>query len=183
MSRYYYVSLGSNIEPEKHFADAFAQLSARFGTLLVMPVVKTSPCAIDTANDFLNTLVVFASTLSTHELKAWFNQLETQHGRDRNDPMRSAKDRTLDLDILASQEHLDFSTTATFEEPYTQACVDALIHPQATQEIVLQGQRLGHRASAIDTDHRSGHIFVIEDTLDRLLERLEPAFNREQGLA
>lgn len=179
MNRFYYVSLGSNIEPEKHFSAAFAELSEKFGRLLVLPVVKTNPCAISTDKPFLNALVVFSSTLTPAELKDWFNALESAHGRDRSDPDRSQKDRTLDLDILTSQERLNFASTTKFSEPYTQACIDALTSPGATQEIEVQGRRLGHRAATIDTNARSGHILVVEDTLDRLLQSLETSFHRQ----
>jgi len=122
---YFFVSLGSNIKPEHHIAEALETLADRFSPLISFPVVHTPPCDIESENEFLNGLVLFYSDLTEEQIKEQFNALEERSGRDRSDPARSEKDRTLDLDILAVQDTLDLSVCNTFDEPYTQQCVRA----------------------------------------------------------
>lgn len=180
---YVYVSIGSNLAPEQHVARALRELAQRFGEVLVFPIVKTEPCDIHSEHAFFNTLVIFAARESAETIKEWFNQLEAEHGRDRNDPLRSQKDRTLDLDILHISPELNMATMSTFDEPYTQVCIEALTSPQNTQHITLGNLQLGHRPATVYTNDGSSHVFIIEDTLDRLLQRFEPTLDREQGLA
>lgn len=180
---YVYVSIGSNLAPEQHVARALAELAQRFGEVLVFPIVKTEPCDILSEHAFFNTLVIFAATESEATIKNWFNQLEAAHGRDRSDPLRSKKDRTLDLDILHISSELSMNALSALDEPYTQVCIDALTTPQNTQHIALGEQRLGHRPATVYTNNGSSHVFIIEDTLDRLLQRFKATFHREQGLA
>lgn len=193
----FYLSLGSNLAPEKNIGLALYELCERYQTALVLPIVHTEPCAIHSTNGFLNSIALIASNESTSELKNWLNQLECAHGRDRTDPNRSAKDRTLDIDILAQQPTLDFSITETFSEPYVQASIVAL-HAAAsnassnsaskqhnTAAVTLPGTQntLGNRAATIDFDHASGNILVREDRIDTLLQRFESTFTRQQGFA
>lgn len=194
---YFFVSLGSNIKPEHHIAEALETLANRFSPLISFPVVHTPPCDIESENEFLNGLVLFYSDLTEEQIKEQFNALEERSGRDRSDPARSEKDRTLDLDILAVQDTLDLSVCSTFDEPYTQQCVRAAElfkgegHvlrkaspfgappsgdlPCAT--ISIAGNLLGHRPAAIYRDHTRGDILVIEDTVDSLLQRFKTTFH------
>lgn len=181
----FYLSLGSNLEPEKNIGLALHELCERYQNALILPIVHTEPCAIHSTNSFLNSIALIASDESPAELKNWLNQLECAHGRDRNDPNRSAKDRTLDIDILAQQATLDFSITATFNEPYVQASIVALTSPQSTAAVRLPGSAntLGNRAATINFDYASGDILVSEDRLDTLLQRFESTLTRQQGFA
>ncbi|EGN74378.1 2-amino-4-hydroxy-6-hydroxymethyldihydropteridine pyrophosphokinase [Idiomarina sp. A28L] len=196
----YYLSLGSNLAPSEHIARALRELSERYGCILVLPIVRTEPCAINSSNAFLNTIAVVSSNESSQALKAWLNSLEAEHGRDRNDPERSHKDRTLDIDILLGQEAFDFTVAETnqqyFSEPYVQASLQALqnetvfdteqfAHNVNTSDVLLPGASisLGHRAATIDFEHSSGNIFIRENSLDTLLERFEATLDRQQGFA
>lgn len=193
----YYLSLGSNLAPTEHIARALRELSERYGTVLVLPIVQTEPCAINSNNGFLNTIAVISSDENSTALKAWLNCLEIEHGRDRSDPQRSHKDRTLDIDILLGQETFDFTVAESnheyFNEPYVQASIQALqndgdAHTEQsinTTDIVLPGASiaLGHRAATIDFEHSSGNIFIRENSLDTLLERFEATLDRQQGFA
>ena len=189
----FYLSLGSNLAPEKNIGLALYELCERYQTALILPIVHTEPCAIHSSNGFLNSIALIASDESPAELKNWLNQLECAHGRDRTDPNRSAKDRTLDIDILAEQATLDFNITETFNEPYVQASIVALHATQGhsankqhnTAAVTLPGTQitLGNRAATIDFDHASGNILVHEDRIDTLLQRFESTFTRQQGFA
>ncbi|WP_113906441.1 2-amino-4-hydroxy-6-hydroxymethyldihydropteridine diphosphokinase [Aliidiomarina celeris] len=141
---YYYLSLGSNIEPAKNIAAALERLRTDFGNLHVFPVVRTEPTAMSSARSFLNTLAVIQSHLDAGALKAYFNALEESAGRDRSDPDRSVKDRQLDIDILTESSVLDFELFKAFDEPYTQSCVEALHDDRDTVTLHIHNQPIGH---------------------------------------
>ena len=92
-----YLSLGSNVEPERHLAAALAELEARFGPLLVSPVYRSRAEGFD-GPDFLNLAVGLDTTLDPPALNEWLHALESRHGRRRDVPRYSS--RTLDVDIV-----------------------------------------------------------------------------------
>ena len=55
---------------------------------------------MNTKRDFLNALFIIQTSMSAEQLKQEFNRIEEALGRDRSDPQRSFKDRTIDIDIL-----------------------------------------------------------------------------------
>ena len=92
-----YLSLGSNVEPQRHLTAALDELRARFGALAVSPAYRTKSVGFDGA-DFVNLAVGLDTDLSPQELNAWLHALEDRQGRRRDVPRFS--DRTLDLDIV-----------------------------------------------------------------------------------
>jgi len=100
----YLCSLGSNIEPQTNFPQAQAALKTISDSIRFSRNIPTSPVDMDTENDFLNALFVIQTSMSAHELKREFNHIEETLGRDRSDPERSLKDRTIDIDILGKLE-------------------------------------------------------------------------------
>jgi 2-amino-4-hydroxy-6-hydroxymethyldihydropteridine diphosphokinase len=92
-----YLSLGSNIEPEKHLRAAIAELRARFGTLIVSPVYRSAAVGFD-GPEFLNLAVGLDTDLDALALDAWLHALEDRHGRRRDVPRYAS--RTLDVDIV-----------------------------------------------------------------------------------
>lgn len=92
-----YLSLGSNIEPEKHLRAAIAELRERFGEVLLSPFYRT-PSVGFTGPDFLNAAARIETELSAEQLDAWLHALEDRHARDRSGPRFSS--RTLDIDLL-----------------------------------------------------------------------------------
>ncbi|MPW27650.1 hypothetical protein F9L16_01330 [Agarivorans sp. B2Z047] len=97
---FYLCSLGSNIQPLEHLPAALCQLSERLHTLTISSFIETTPFDIQTEHKFVNALGWFESKQSPNQLKQFFNQLEARHGRNRNDPLSSAKDRSLDIDLI-----------------------------------------------------------------------------------
>lgn len=93
-----WLSLGSNIEREKHIRAALRALRERFGALVVSPVYDSAAVGF-AGNAFLNLVVGIDTTLSVGELAAWLRALEDAHGRVR-ERGRQFNDRTLDIDIL-----------------------------------------------------------------------------------
>lgn len=91
-----YLSLGSNLEPERHLRDALAALRARFGEVVVSPVYRSAAVGFEGA-PFLNCAAAFDADLAHDALRSWLRRLEDASGRDRSLPRYA--DRTLDLDI------------------------------------------------------------------------------------
>jgi 2-amino-4-hydroxy-6-hydroxymethyldihydropteridine diphosphokinase len=92
-----YLSLGSNIEPERHLRAAVAELRARFGSLRVSPVYRSKAVGFD-GPDFLNLAVGLDTDLDPVALDAWLHALEARLGRRRGGPRYAS--RTLDIDIV-----------------------------------------------------------------------------------
>ncbi|MHB1059413.1 MAG: 2-amino-4-hydroxy-6-hydroxymethyldihydropteridine diphosphokinase [Rhodanobacter sp.] len=92
-----YLSLGSNVEPQRHLPAAIAELRGRFGELSVSPAYRSRSVGFDGA-DFVNLAVGLDTVLSPEALNEWLHALEDRHGRRRDGPRYS--DRTLDVDIV-----------------------------------------------------------------------------------
>jgi 2-amino-4-hydroxy-6-hydroxymethyldihydropteridine diphosphokinase len=92
-----YLSLGSNIEPEKNLRMAIAALRARFGDVRVSPVYRTRAVGF-VGPDFLNAIAVVQSDVNPFALHKWLHRLEEAQGRDRRDAAYS--NRPLDVDII-----------------------------------------------------------------------------------
>jgi 2-amino-4-hydroxy-6-hydroxymethyldihydropteridine diphosphokinase len=92
-----HLSLGSNLDPERHLRAAIAALRARFGQVRVSRVYRFPAVGYD-GPDFLNAAASLETDLSPDALNAWLHALEDAHGRDRSGPRYS--DRTLDIDIV-----------------------------------------------------------------------------------
>lgn len=91
------LSLGSNVDPERHIAIAFAALRGRFGSILASAAYRTPAVGFEGA-DFVNAAAVIHSDLGAPALNDWLHVLEDAHGRDRSGPRFG--DRTLDIDIV-----------------------------------------------------------------------------------
>lgn len=92
-----WLSLGSNLEPERHLRAALVELRTRFGALVVSPVYRFPAVGFD-GPDFLNLAVGLDSDLDPYALDDWLHALENRHGRRRDVPRFSS--RTLDVDIV-----------------------------------------------------------------------------------
>jgi 2-amino-4-hydroxy-6-hydroxymethyldihydropteridine diphosphokinase len=91
------LSLGSNLEPERHLAAAVAELRARFGAVALSPVYRTPAVGFE-GPDFLNLAAIIESDLEPGALDAWLHALEDRHGRRRDVPRFAS--RTLDVDLV-----------------------------------------------------------------------------------
>jgi 2-amino-4-hydroxy-6-hydroxymethyldihydropteridine diphosphokinase len=92
-----WLSLGSNLAPERHLRAALDELRTRFGALVVSPVYRFPAVGFD-GPDFLNLAVGLDTDLEPAALDAWLHALEDRHGRRRDVPRYSS--RTLDADIV-----------------------------------------------------------------------------------
>ena len=92
-----WVSIGSNIEREKHVRAALAALRARFGELIVSPVYET-PAEGFAGDPFYNLVAGFDTELTPTQLHEALREIEAANGRVRGAEKFSA--RTLDIDAL-----------------------------------------------------------------------------------
>ena len=91
------VSLGSNIDPERHLREAVEALRAHYGELTLSPVYQTAAVGF-VGEDFLNLVVSFTTDEEVHAVVKFLKSIEDSHGRDREQPKFSS--RTIDLDLL-----------------------------------------------------------------------------------
>jgi len=96
------VSLGSNIERERHLHGCLDALAETFGPLQVSRVFESEPVGFEDGRNFYNLVVAFESDWTVGELQAWCKRLETAHGRRPDSPKFSP--RTLDIDLLTVGE-------------------------------------------------------------------------------
>lgn len=92
-----YLSLGSNVEPQRYLPAAIAALRERFGDIMVSPAYRSRSVGFEGA-DFVNLAVGLDTDLSPQALNDWLHALEDRHGRRRDVPRYA--DRTLDIDIV-----------------------------------------------------------------------------------
>jgi len=92
-----YVSIGSNIDRERHIGLALDALADRFSALQISSVYESE--AVGFAGDhFFNLVVGFDTVMPVGELSVCLRDIEHQNGRHRGQERFSA--RTLDIDIL-----------------------------------------------------------------------------------
>ena len=93
----YFLSIGSNIEPEKNIDFALEQLDLILDSLKFSSTHRTPSEGFD-GDDFLNLAVSGYSDKSFNELNSLLKDIEDMAGRDRNVPRFSS--RSLDIDIV-----------------------------------------------------------------------------------
>ena len=92
-----FLSLGSNIEPERHIRAALNALEAAFGPLEISPVYRTQAVGFQ-GDPFLNLAVAFPSALPPQAIHERLDAIEQALGRRRDGPRFSS--RTIDIDLL-----------------------------------------------------------------------------------
>ena len=93
----YYLSLGSNINPESNIDLGISQLSKILTETECSSIYKTQAEGFD-GDDFLNLIFCGISSLSFKGLNKKLKDIEDSLGRDRNEAKFSS--RTLDIDIV-----------------------------------------------------------------------------------
>ncbi len=96
MSRIY-ISIGSNIEAEKHVRLAVAELQQHYGEVLLSSVYESEAVGFE-GDNFLNMVAGVDTDESVQTVSVVLHDIEDRHGRLRDGPRFSA--RTLDLDLL-----------------------------------------------------------------------------------
>ena len=155
-----WLSLGSNLEPEKHLRAALAELRARYGGIVVSPAYRTRAVGFD-GPDFVNLAVGLDTDETPEALDAWLHALEARLGRVRTG-VRFAS-RTLDADIVLFGDrivngpgHLEVPRRELVEHAFVLKpmadIAPGVVHPQRGETIAeLWRAYEGDRASICDT--------------------------------
>ncbi|MDG5499791.1 2-amino-4-hydroxy-6-hydroxymethyldihydropteridine diphosphokinase [Marinobacter sp. BGYM27] len=98
-----YISIGSNIERERHIHAALNALAEHYGRLTVSSVYESEAVGFD-GEHFLNLVVGLQTEESVSTLSRFLKALEAENGRHHDAPKFSA--RTLDLDILTYDDRV-----------------------------------------------------------------------------
>lgn len=97
-----YISVGSNVDRERHLLSAFEALGA-LGGIDVSPVYESEAVGFE-GDPFYNCVVALETSLPLGELARRLRGIEADNGRVRGGPKFSS--RTLDLDILTYGEQV-----------------------------------------------------------------------------
>lgn len=98
------LSLGSNVEREKHIPEALAELEACFGPLVVSSIYESEAEGFD-GEPFYNLAVRFKSELPAQEIAKILREVEIAHGRNENS--RKFEPRKLDIDLILYEDLVD----------------------------------------------------------------------------
>jgi len=102
-----FVSIGSNIQRERHVRDGVQALRERFGELQLSTVYESEAVGFE-GDPFYNLVAGFQTDASPAEVVAALRAIEDRFGRVRTGPRFSS--RTLDIDLLLYGD-------AVFEQP------------------------------------------------------------------
>lgn len=91
-----YVSIGSNIDRERHIEAALQMLGAGFGPLQCSTVYESAAVGFN-SEPFYNLVVGFDTSLAPRAVQALLHEIEDRNGRERGAGLAA---RTLDLDML-----------------------------------------------------------------------------------
>ncbi len=92
-----WVSIGSNVDRERHIRGAIEELRHELGELILSRVYESAAVGFPGAA-FYNLVAGFESQLAPAELNRRLRAIEAAHGRERAGPRFAA--RTLDIDLL-----------------------------------------------------------------------------------
>lgn len=96
-----YLSIGSNVEPEKNLREAVAALKKRTNVLAISSVYQSKPYGFKDQPDFLDICVKLSTPLLTAAFKlSTIDRIEKMQGRDRNNQLTKDGPLPLDIDIL-----------------------------------------------------------------------------------
>jgi 2-amino-4-hydroxy-6-hydroxymethyldihydropteridine diphosphokinase len=92
-----YISIGSNIDKDKHIPASLAALAQVFGELTISSIYESEPVGF-TGDVFYNLVVGFDSDLEVKAVAKQLRQIELDNGR--TPESRKFAARTLDLDLI-----------------------------------------------------------------------------------
>ena len=143
-----YLSLGTNLgNRQQNIICAIEALSRILGNpLSVAPTIETEPWGFSSTNKFLNTVVVFKTTLSPQELLEATQQIERTLGRTAKSTDGAYSDRPIDIDILFYGSRTVNSESLTIPHPLMHqrrfvleplaAIAPDMLHPTLNKSVV-----------------------------------------------
>lgn len=109
-----FLSVGSNIEPEKYFFNCSVALRSEFSNVVWSTVYQSAAIGMH-GNDFLNAVVRAETELPIEQLVELLKQIE--HNNDRVRESNKFTDRTLDIDLLLFNQSVFNSAVCTLPSP------------------------------------------------------------------
>ena len=109
-----YVSIGSNIDPEKNLIEAAKFLRQKFPDVRFSSVYETSPRDEANQPDFLNAVATFTTDLEPLSL---LKELQSIEQTLKKDPPYRRGPRTIDLDILLYDDQILGTPELTIPHP------------------------------------------------------------------
>lgn len=94
----YFISIGSNVEPQVYIPRALRELRSLMGSLDTSPVYETPPEGPSGEKPFWNLAVRVRTSLSRSQAEQLLREIEDRNGRNRSQDKFAP--RTLDLDLL-----------------------------------------------------------------------------------
>jgi|25_taG_2_1085351.scaffolds.fasta_scaffold22971_2 2-amino-4-hydroxy-6-hydroxymethyldihydropteridine diphosphokinase len=169
---FYFLSLGSNLEPEFNLGLAVEAFLVKFRTIGLYPFRFTEPEGMESENLFVNGVCIIHSDVSHNELKAWTNEVEVFLGRDRSDPLRDRMDRTCDIDILCQSKRLNAEKALKKQGGYVKTIILGESETEySSPSVKIFGITLPNRAATIDFKRCSSNKPIIYDGHDHLKNR------------
>lgn len=149
-----YVSIGSNIEPERNIRAAVRALREKYTNLVLSPVYRSKAEGFE-SDDFLNLTAAFDTYEPPERLADHLGQIETAQGRVRTGGRFAP--RTLDIDILIYGDlvrhdrrfdipRFDILTYAHVLGPLVALAPD-LRHPETGERLADRWQRFDNKDS------------------------------------
>lgn len=108
-----YLSLGSNVSPEKNIQFALDQLIEIFGEIVSSSTYKTKAVGFK-GSDFLNLVVKIETSLDPDGLIDRLHGIEEMTGRVTG--TKAFNDRTLDIDVLIYDDYIDLDLNIPRDE-------------------------------------------------------------------
>jgi 2-amino-4-hydroxy-6-hydroxymethyldihydropteridine diphosphokinase len=100
----YYLSIGSNIEPEKNIPACLTLLRTRYPAIRFSQVYETDPVGPAGTEKFWNLAAVIPTAESVEDLRMKLREIEAQLGRVRS-PDNRFLPRVIDIDILPQADY------------------------------------------------------------------------------
>jgi 2-amino-4-hydroxy-6-hydroxymethyldihydropteridine diphosphokinase len=171
-----FLTLGSNLEPERYLTAAIDRLGAVGRILAISNVYQNPAVGPRSQPDFLNAAVLLETDLPLAEIRARLRQIESSLGRVRSADKYASRTIDLDISLLGEQvvESADvhLPDPGILKRPYLAVPLAELAprfrHPLTGQSLAAIANRL--RSSASLTLRR--------DVTTQLQAHLEPADTR-----
>lgn len=109
-----FVAAGSNLEPEKHLAQACALIRHSWPDAVFSRAFRNAAVGFD-GPDFINLVVGFSTAQPLDAVIARLRAIETQCGRPRFAPKWAS--RTMDLDVLLYDDRVEKTADYTLPRP------------------------------------------------------------------
>lgn len=164
-----YLSLGTNIDPENNAVNMVKKLCQEFGNVMIYPFVYTKAVHMDHPSVFINSLALIDTQYSKEKLKSILNTIEEELGRDRNDPLKSIKDRPADIDIITMKENFDEDF---FLENNNETYITACLHKDNKSQpanLKIYGLPSFERTTTVNWNRHTRKIIIVENEFQSLI--------------